>query len=147
MRALFVETVKDKRSSKNYKNNRIQTKQPKINEALFYAKQKSVPAASPEFQSIQIPIVVSSDINNEEFTKEEINEITSFAKLYLIQLEKQLEQMKLLERKNPLMQYEFLKSSLELYESSIKTIQKYIEDKNVKELQKYLDKTPTNEVI
>lgn len=144
MRAVFTETVKDKRSSYNYTKGKLQVNKAKLEESF------NIPVQINK----TVPHLNSSTTNNraeqpsftQQYSKEETREVTAFAQMYLLQLEKQLNQLEVLNRTNPLMTYEFFQGSLQLLRSSIKTIQEFIKSKNITELKKYLDNSDTNEV-
>lgn len=139
MRELFVETVKDSKSSKNYSYGELQINSPRFAslKAIKHEKKK-LKKELPDVPKVVTSVVKENLTTETDFNDETKKEILNMSQLHLTNLKRLKKEMDLLKLSNPLMEEEYLDSSYDMLETGINRITQYIETKDVKELNNVL---------
>lgn len=139
MRELFVETVKDSKSSKNYSYGELQINSPRFTSLkAIKDEKKKLKKELPDVPKVVTPVVKENLTTQTNFSNETRKEILNMSQLHLTNLKRLKKEMDLLKLSNPLMEEEYLDSSYDMLEAGINRITQYIETKDVKELNNVL---------
>lgn len=140
MRELFVETIKDSKSSKNYRYGELQINSPRFTSLkVVKHEKKKLKKELPDVPKVVASVSKENLTTEINFNDEAREEILSMSQLHLTNLKRLKKEMDLLKLSNPLMQEEYLDSSYDMLETGINRITQFIETKNIKELNNILE--------